>query len=267
MFLLGIIFFIKEVEIMANEVAFREEYVYIEYDDIIRSYVPTLYNHIMKPEVKDKLKEYIAYRYIENLSEKRINWLTLCRKDYNILKTISKSTAKIDDFTYNMILAQLFSDIGNIYAECKPMMMVDSLNRMLDEKFTKALYVHVPSGPEEEWCRLDVCNLFKNHLNKVSFVSSVSKELIDELSANPTLYVVNDISKVYTITDNIEAKDYTNILLGNYGYNYILPDGHRVASIKGYSDDKADEFKSKGYELSTYFPILSNNIDTTPIFK
>ena len=38
---------------MANEVAFREEYVYIEYDDIIRSYVPTLYNHIMKPEVKE----------------------------------------------------------------------------------------------------------------------------------------------------------------------------------------------------------------------
>lgn len=241
---------------MLNDIAFRPEYVYVEYEDVIRSYIPTIYKYMMEDDNRKYLEQFIPYKNIENLSTAQLNWLSIVRSEFNLFRHLMLNR---NNNQSDLLLAETFMKVGHIYKDSEPMITVNTINRLLEQSFIKGVFINVPVGSEEEWCRYDICNLFANKLDKISFVSSISNDLIKEIN-QPTLYIVSNISTVMDIFDNIEAEDSTDILLANYGYNYEIKDKDTmVATLKAPLDiDK--QMNAKRYNLTLFSPIDKDNV-------
>lgn len=232
-----------------NEIANKPEYVFMTYDDVIRTHTHALVDVLLT--MKSEYGKYIDYSLIENKQGKDISWLSLTRISYNLLQHLAKD----NKFEYDLTLLNILDTMGNPYAKSPLLSMTNTLSVLSVHSFCKKIYIYspTPSG----WIEHDVRTVTEEGFKKIEFVSGTFIEAINQIKDPITLYVVNDISMVDEIVDTSKHQ-YADILLANYGYNYVLGDDKKPALRTVQMEER---LKKNNYRLRLFMPFYREQID------
>lgn len=224
-----------------NEVAFKPEYIFIVYDDIIRTYTPTIINKILS--MKSDYSDFIDYTKIENATPHDIMWLSQIRTSYNILEYLGKKT-----FDYDMTLMNICQMVDNVYKDSPDMVIGSALPIMASQSFIKKIYIYAPNN---KYVNQDILNICKTNKDNIIIVNGDFEDAINSIKDKITLYIVNDVFMADIIMSDSSRK-YSDIMVAEYGYNYKLDTDKRVPVLK--SDDIASRALDMGFRITMFMP-------------
>lgn len=194
-----------------NEFDARKEVIFITYEDVIKSYQPTLLRYILD-NYPDKFSHFINIDKIKRLDQNNLIRLCIQRTNKNILEYLA-----IREFDYELVLKTLKSKIVDLYFESPILVMGDSLNILLTQKFVDTIYIY--SEEYDPRIHEDLIELY-NQNEKIRYVVGDFSSCIRKIP-EVTTFILNDVDYVLDII-NEGKEEYSNILIANYGYNYIL---------------------------------------------
>lgn len=224
---------------MFNHFATRNENVFIEYEDIIKSSNVGLLKMI-KNTYRDDIKDFIHIDQIDNLTEDKLDIFSTARLEKNILHALRKVP-----FDHDYVFKTLTDSKVDLYASIQPLMFADVVNVLLSQKFVKNVYIYTKEHDFRIEC--DISILF-NGSSKVSYVSGDFNEALDMLD-DITLYVLSDIDKMGQIIAK-NKQEYCEFMIAEYGYNYKEEDG--IVRLKGNYEELQQE---KIFKMGTFSPI------------
>ena len=231
-----------------NEAAFRDEYLFVTYDDILKTHIPSLVAKLM--ERKDDYKDYIDYSKIENVPKSKILWLSQIRTKYNLLEHI-----KLKDFEFDLSMMSLSGQIDNIYKDSPELIMVNTCRTLLSQTFVKKIYIYTQT--KMDYVNSDIVSMFGNN-DKIAIITGDFVEVIKSIPDNITMYIVNSIHMADLIMDNAKSQ-YADILVGEYGYNYRLI----TKPIRGpilACDGIIEKAEKNHFRLNMFMPIIKDDI-------
>ena len=230
-----------------NEAAFRDEYIFITYDDIIRSHVPTLIRALC--DYKDEFSKFIDYSKIEPYDTTKAMWLSQIRTSYNLLEYIGK-----DGCNYELTLMNILSKIDSVYKDSPELVMANACRILGSKAFTKKIYVYVQN--RTPYIDMDILNTIGN-ADKVLIVNGDFVEAIKAIPDPITMYVVNSIYMADIIIETIKDS-YAYIMLAEYGYNYDLEPKLKVPMLR--SPDIETRAIANKFRLNMFMPIQKEYI-------
>ncbi len=224
---------------MLNNFATRDEIVFIEYDDIIKSSNTGLLK-LLKEEYKDDIKEFIHFDKVETLDDNTINLFSTARLEKNILKALCKV-----NFDYDYVFKTLVDNNIDFFAKNETLMFADVVHTLLAQKFVKQIYIYSEDYDSRIEC--DIAILFKGSA-KINYISGNFDDVIDSIS-NITLFVLSDIDKMDRVIQK-NRQEYCEFMIAEYGYNYYNDNG--VIRLKHNFEELQEE---KIFKLGTFTPI------------
>lgn len=224
-----------------NEFVLREEIIFIEYKDIVKSPVPRLIE-MFATTYKDDVKDFIDISRIENLNEKDIWRLMAGRTDKNILKFLSTKS-----FDYDNVLNILENHHKELYMLSEPLGFLQAIHTLMEHKFTKVIYFYTEEyDPRIEF---DVMEQFSIYGDRTVYISGNLESVLESMEEKPTVYVFSDVDKVGTVID-MGLQEYCEFMVAEYGYNYYIKSGYLV--MRG---DYDELMKEKIFKFGTFAPI------------
>ncbi|WP_304576699.1 hypothetical protein [Romboutsia ilealis] len=224
---------------MINEFATRDEIIFIEYDDIIKS-TNTALLKLLKNDYKDDIKDFIHFEKVEQLEDNKIDLFSTARIEKNILKALSKI-----NFDYDYVFKTLVDSKIDLYAQMQPLMFADAIHALLPQKFTKEIYIYSEEYDSRIEC--DIAILFKGS-SKINYITGDFSAVIDSIP-NITLYVLSDIDKLGKIIQ-LNRQEYCEFMIAEYGYNYYEDNG--IVRLKGNYEEIQED---KIFKIGTFSPI------------
>lgn len=231
-----------------NEAAFRDEYIFLTYDDILKTHIPTLVAKLI--ERKDDYKEFIDYSKIENVSKSKILWLSQIRTKYNLLEHI-----KLKDFDFDLSMMSLTSQIDNVYKDSPELIMVNTCKILLAQTFVKKIYIYTQTKMDH--INADIVSMFGNN-DKIAIITGDFVQALKSIPDNITMYIVNSVHMADIIMDNAKSQ-YADILVGEYGYNYRLITKPVRGPILA-CDGIIDKAEKNHFRLNMFMPIIKDDI-------
>ena len=224
---------------MLNQFATRNENVFIEYEDIIKSSNIGLIKMI-KDIYRDDIKDFIHIDQINELKDSQLEIFSTARLEKNILKALKKTP-----FDYDFVFKTLTDSKIDLYATMEPLMFADVVNVLLSQKFVKNIYIY--SKEHDSRIECDIAILF-NGSEKVNYVTGDFNNVIDVLE-DITLYVFSDIEKMEQVISK-NKHEYCEFMIAEYGYNFT--EEHGIVKLKGNYEEIQEE---KIFKLGTFSPI------------
>jgi hypothetical protein len=238
-------------DIVINEAAMKPEYVFMCYDDIIRTHTVAVMRELLK--MKDEYKDFIDYNLIENKSQNELMWLCNTRISYNILAHLAKKP-----FDHNMTLMNICRNIPDIYSQSSPLSFALALPEMVMAKFIKKIYIY---GHNEEYIKDDIATLCGDiDMSKISIVGDDFDIAINSVPEDITLYIVNDVNMAQIIL-NCAKSDLADIMIAKYGYNYTYNAETKTPELI-YGNNLPEEALKRGFRITYFMPIRKDYIDT-----
>ena len=235
---------------MANKFVNRNEYVFVTFDDVLCSVAPGILKMLQTPSYRKGFENYIDYSKFENLNDLELNYFCMKRRNINILDEVKKIP-----FDTSTTLIDILGRHREIYPGAEYLSMVSSLKILARHSFTKKLYIYNENDDNEDiaYC---IIRLFHD-MDNVVFVTGDFKEAITHTEEQPTLYVLNDVNRVYDIVESKRA-NYSDILVANYGYNYTYDEEQKIPVLKITDVDKLS--KSEIFRLNMFMPFNKNQL-------
>lgn len=202
--------------LMHNPFYSRPERIFVQYKDVVKSPYPLLLNQIVS-RFRSTYDEYLYLDGVQDLDMNNLTRLCIQRTDKNIFEYLAKK-----EFDYDTALKDIESKFANLYRESEPLSIGRSLGTLKHQKFTEKIFVYT----EEYDARIhkDIQDMYHD-LDKVTYITGDFVEIIKDL--NITCYILSDVNYIRPIFHE-KQQDYTNILLGTYGYNYLDSDSEEL---------------------------------------
>lgn len=200
------------MSLVHNEFESKPEIILITYDEVIKSPYPFLLNKINK-KLSFFYKEYLDIDKFNGLDMKNLVRFCIQRTDKHLFRYLSKI-----DFDVETSLKQLLDRYFEVYEESPLLEIGESLILLLSQKFTKKVYIH--TEVYDIRVHMDIQNTYKD-MERVVYVAGDFGDVLDKIEEDITSYFINDLDYLDTIVEKGKA-EYTNIMLANYAYNYIL---------------------------------------------
>ena len=231
-----------------NKEAFKSEYVFCMYDDILRTHIPSLTKKLIS--LKPLYENFIKYDAIENVPITNILRLALIRTSYNLLIHLSKTP-----FEYDLTYMNVLKGMTNIYDNSPNMVMTNTIDILADTSFIKKIFIYSPrkSTAIEDDVITNILN--SSNRSNIEFVYGTIEDVVKEIN-KITLYIVNDIYVANTIMDTL-PNAHADILVADYGYNYKL-NKKKQAILK--IDDIDKKIESSGYGLNMFIPFYKEQL-------
>lgn len=236
-----------------NEAAFRDEYIFISYDDVLRSHIPSVITKLL--EQRPLYDNFINYERIEKATESDIMWLSQIRTSYNMLEYLKKN-----EFDYDLTLMNIIRQIDNVYSASPELVMVNTCRILLQESFTKKIYIY--SQNKNPIIDKDIVDLFGDN-EKITILTGDFQPAISTIPDSITMYIVNSILMADIIISHAKNQ-YADILVAEYGYNYKMSTGEIKAPVL-LCDGIAERATNNHFRLNMFMPIVKDIID--PVAK
>jgi hypothetical protein len=230
-----------------NETAFKPEYMFIMYDDVVRTSMMSFINELINR--KSSYDEFIDFDAIINKPQHEIIKLIQNRISYNILISLAK---KNKDFDETLSYLSISSGISKPYEYSPDMVMTLALPKIISQKFEKKIYIYHPY--DDSLIKEDIKSICKD-IRNIEFIHGDIETAINKIPEKITLYVVNDIHAASKIID-VSPNQYADILVANYGYNY------KLSKVKGIHrpvlciDNIEEKCKTNNYRLRMFMPFM-----------
>lgn len=203
------------MSLMQNPFDGKDEVIFITYDDVIKTPFPFLLNKINE-KLSSFYEPFLDLDKIKGLDMNNLNRLCVQRTDKQIFRFLAKT-----DFDVDGSLKELHERYFEVYEESPLLATGHSLIRLLSQKFTKKVYIH--TDVYDMRVHLDIQNTY-NDMDRVNYVTGDLDSVLKELEGITT-YMVADMDHVVKILRSDKEKlQYINILMAQYGYNYIFND-------------------------------------------
>lgn len=196
-----------------NEYVNSDEYVFIQYHDIIKSYKPKLLSHMLYSDYRKGYDGCIDFNKFKDYSDNQLLGLSIKSADMNILKYLS-----ISEFNYELCLYDIKSNIPNLYRESKLLDMGESLKIMSKESYVKKIYIHTPE--KDERILRDLEEIY-SETEKMVYVVGDTIDVIKDCPDKLTTFILNDASIIDSLID-IGKIQYTTVLIADCGWNYTI---------------------------------------------
>jgi hypothetical protein len=199
------------MSLVHNEYETRPEVVFITYEDVIKTPYPFLLNKI-DTRLREFYEPFIDVDKFKGLDMNNLLRLCTQRNDRNVFRWLAKK-----DFDIDGSLKELKDRYFELYKDSELLKIGESVKLMLTQKFTKKIYIY--SEVYDIRIHLDIQESFQD-MKRVNYITGDFEKVLDKVEG-VTSFIVSDFDYVYDIIQK-EKADYTNILLGNYGYNFIF---------------------------------------------
>lgn len=197
--------------LMHNPFVAKDEIIFIEYEEIIRSPYPLLLN-LIAHQYRDSYKDFLWMEEFESMDMKNLERLCVQRTKKNIFEYLAKTP-----FDYDKALKEFKDKFFNLYNESPMLAIGENIAKFMTQKFTKQIYIHTEEYDTR--VHLDIQETF-NNMELVNYVTGPFDDVIQTLDGI-SCYILRDIEKVPVIFDH-QKGNYTEILLAAYGFNYKL---------------------------------------------
>lgn len=233
---------------MANEVALKNEYIFISLDDVLYTHIPNILKLLRDDRYRKEMSSYIDYSKFDNLSDEELNFFCLKRMHKNILNEVA-----ISNFDTWLTLADIMYR-NNEYIKNNICMlhMASVMDTLAQQQFTKKIYMYSESADDVKI----VSELFGKYSN-CYFISGDFKSAIKTIKENITLYIIDDADRVYDLV-SLDKVHYTDILIANYGYNYIYDEEQKIPILKLTDVDKLS--KANNFRLNMFMPFTKEQL-------
>ncbi len=198
---------------MANKMD-KDEILFVTYHDVIKSYKPFLLEKLRSKEFYFKYFEKIDMEQIEDLTENQL--YGFCIRD--VFNDPIKSILIDDTLDTESVMMDILDRYPNLYADSKPMAFADSINILLNQSFTKKIYVYTPIYDAR--IDSDLQEMYYD-LDRIKYVTGDFNEVIKSIPEKITTYVINSIHFLELLID-MKKVYLSNVLIADYGYNYCL---------------------------------------------
>ena len=224
---------------MSNEFTTQDEIIFITYEDIIKSINPFIISQILQ-KYKLYYNEFLNLASVENLNKKQLDLFCIRRKDKNIFHTLAKK-----DFDCNTAMKELAHKFDDTYLNSELLIIGKTLGFIIPQKFTKKIYIY--SKEYDKRIHLDIQMNFKD-MNKVNYITGNLIDVINSIEG-VTTYIFADIIDVTALLATNKIA-YTNILVANYGYNYVLINDKLTLRI-----NLEEHMKERIFKFVTFMPL------------
>lgn len=199
--------------LMHNPFTGRDEVIFIDYEEIIRSPYPAMLK-LISSHYQDHYKDFLWMEEFADMDMPNLERLCVQRTKKNIFEFLAKKP-----FDYDQAIKDLKDKFMDIYKESPMLMMGESVSRMMSQKFTKKIYMYTEQYDIR--VHIDIQETFKN-MNIINYVTGDIEQVIQDLK-DVSFYVLKDIDHIPLIFKH-DIGDYKEIVLASYGYNYNLDD-------------------------------------------
>jgi len=215
---------------MANEFITKPEIIFIVYDEIIKNPYPFILNQI-KTLYRNVYEEFIDFNLIDGKNMDQLLNLCILRRKKNIFYYLAKK-----DFNYKKALDDIFYKFNDMYIKSNPLIISSSIKVLLKQKFTEKIYIYTEKYDKR--VHLDIQQQFQD-MDKVNYVTGDFYNTIKKLGGITT-FILKDILNISTIL-YLDKIQYTNILVGNFGFNFTLSETGLVIPRFNVDDIMADK--------------------------
>lgn len=222
-----------------NPFTLRDEYILIEYKDVIKCPSAGMLQ-LIKDEYIEDMKDLIDTRKLQRMDFKNIQRYCIERPFKNILDYI-----KIIDFNTDDIYNALYNNCNDLYEKLPLMIMGEAVFMLISQKFTKKIYIF--SEEYDKKIEDDIIEKFGEHKN-IFYVAGSFADILNNIE-QPTSYMLSDVDKVKTIL-KLNKQEYSEIMIAQYGYNYEINDG--IIQIRGNYDELMPE---KHFKIASFTPL------------
>ena len=220
----------------------RDQYIFINYNEIIKMTYPVMLKELVD-KYYDDLNDYLYLDMIKNYDIYNLERLCLERIVKNPLIYLKRENCPKE--ICDKLLKTFEREMVDMYAHSKFTKFGGNLYNVLMQPFVKEVYIY--SEEPYEQIPYDCMVYFKEFNNKLKFVSGDFIELIKQLPTKPTTYILNDVDYVQQLIDN-DLIGYTEILIGELGYNFVLDEDTDGLKLKHDLEDKMEKYIFKlGY--------------------
>lgn len=203
-----------------NQYVTSDEYVFVQYHDIVKSYKPYLLKHMLNSDYREGYADYINFDLFKDYSDSKLLGLAIKSTEPNVLKFI-----KTKDFYYDICLEDILSQLPEVYRDSKLLSIGTSLSMLLTQKYVKKIYIHSPVYDERILTDIQESYGFNP---KVIYVSGDFIGAVKQCPDTITTYIINDIRLIDELI-KINKVEYSNIMVADCGWNYRLTDNGGVA--------------------------------------
>lgn len=197
-----------------NDFAAQKEVLFITYDDVIKSTKLFILKKLMEAEYRFGYKDYIDYKKIDSKTDEELTAIITASPYKNILKLLATKL-----FDYDVTYTDLVMTYPESITSSKLLTFGDALFILMKQKFLSKVYMYTESYDEN--VHKDIDTIYG--MSKITYVTGDFKEVVQDINKENkiTSYIINDIDYLQQLID-MNSVAYTNILIGNYGYNYKL---------------------------------------------
>lgn len=190
----------------------RDEIFFISYHDVIKAPVINIMDAVLI-QYRKQYENFIEMSLFNELKtgDELLTLLTH-RPHYNIFRCFCNK-----EFDYDKAWSDIYHRNYKLIAECNPITIGTSLFIMLKQSFIPKVYVWT-----EEYDERIHHDLYATYgSGKLAYVTGDFLECVNGLD-NITCYILNDIEYLMRLLEVKEKLKLTNVLLGDYGYNYPI---------------------------------------------
>lgn len=200
-----------------------KERIFITYEDVIKTFKPTILKMLLQPEYRQYYEEYIDYSKFENKTYEDLLRFCASSRYENILQFVAKK-----EFDYHVTYRDLLNQCGDLFTKSQTLLMGQNLIILLKQSFVEKVYLYTPTYDER--IKNDVSFIYKD-TDKLEYISGDFQEAVNSIDGKITSYILNDMYYVLDLI-NINKASYKSILLLDIGYNYIFDDDINNISFK-----------------------------------
>lgn len=214
-----------------NPFVLQDEVFFISYTDIVKSIYPYLLKKI-STELVDDFKDLLKLESFSKYDEKNLLTLAYQRPHPNMLEYLAK-----EEFDYNQALFNLVDIYPEVYNKSELLSIGANIEIFMKEKFIKKIYIY--SEVYDPRIHYDIQSMYKD-MEIVQYAYGPLTDVLDKLESRPTTFFLNDIDYAIELFSDKKYSEFTNILIADYNYNYIVDDeGNRDFRIdlEEFNDD------------------------------
>lgn len=190
----------------------QEEYLFITYDDVIKTFKPYILEILRNDEYREGYSEVIDYSKIDGKSFNELFMLSVSMTDKNIFRSLTTFPFDYDATYYDL----LYNQNPDIIEKAALLSMGRSIKILLSQNYVKRIYIYT-----EEFNQNIFDDLVKEYSgeSRIDYVSGNLEDVLDKITDNITFYALNDITLINTLIKKNRIAN-SNVIVGSFGYNY-----------------------------------------------
>ena len=213
-----------------NHFSMRDQYIFVCYSEVIKLTYPVMLKEIIN-DYYDELEQFFDLDLIKDFDIYNLERLCIERITKNPLEYIKKPETTKE--TCDILLEAFEEEMIEMYTKSKLSVFGANLYNIFLQPFIKKVYIYSEKPLTQVQYDCDV--YFNEFSNKIQYVAGDFIDIIKELPDKPTSYVLNNTDYIQRLIDN-NLIAYTEIMIGEAGYNFELDENNELRIKGGYED-------------------------------